>query len=227
VRIYERGEQLMKRIGVVALIIVGLLAVFVGTASGSLPGTHITSADANCAAGTLKVTFHLKDVPAGIDYLAVVNGAAQKSQQGTTDGANQIVVNIPIDCATVCDQTLVADMALAGGDISEDTPFESVLVTCGTPPPSTTSTPSTVQVSGSTVQATTSVPSASRTSSPGGISAVLGASTTHTGGTSAVSGSSLPFTGGTALPLLAIGLAAIGAGTGLVVSGKRRADRRS
>jgi hypothetical protein len=232
----------MKRIGLVALGLLVLSALFAGTAWGSAPGPHVTGATATCDGSALRVTFHLENVPTGMSYLAVVNGAAQKSQTGTTDGSNQIVVDIPGSCPAVCGGSLDVDMSLTAPDFAQDTPFLNIPISCGTPGSSTSTT--TVQTLGSTVQRATTTtttaqqpaatsttlkvsgitavaPSASQATGTGGTSAALGASATRTG-----SGSSLPFTGGSTLPLLAAGLAGIGAGTGLIVTGKRRAAAR-
>lgn len=237
----------MKRIGLVALGLLMFSALIAGTAWGSTPSPHVTGATATCDGSTLRVTFHLENVPSGMSYLAVVNGAAQKSQTGTTNGSNQIVVDVPGSCPAVCGGSLDVDMSLTAPGFAQDTPFLNIPITCGTPATSTSTT--TVQTLGSTVQrattttttvrqpaatsttlkvsgitalASTVAPSASpATGSTGGTSAALGASATRTG-----SGSSLPFTGGSTLPVLAAGLATLGAGAGLVVTGRRRAAAR-
>jgi len=237
----------MKRIGLVALGLLVLPALFAGTAWGSSSGPHVTGATAACDGSALRVTFHLENVPSGMSYLAVVNGAAQKSQTGTTDGSNQIVVDIPGSCPSVCGGSLDVDMSLTARDFAQDTPFLNIPIGCGTPGSSTsttmvqslgstvqptktttttsqqrTATSTTLKVSGITALASTVAPSASQaTGTTGGTSAALGASATRTG-----TGSSLPFTGGSTLPLLVAALAGIGAGTGLVVTGKRRAAAR-
>ena len=79
----------------------------------------------------------MKPAPEWEGRLAVVNGAAQKSQSATTDGSDQIVVDIPGACPTVCGKSLDVDMSLSG-DNGEDTPFLNVPISCVTASPTTT-----------------------------------------------------------------------------------------
>ena len=101
---------------------------------------------------------------------------------------------------------------------------KTLSVTCGTATTTTTkhTTTTMLGVSGAT---TTPTSVARPTTAPTrGSSAVLGASVSASPARASTRGSSLPFTGSATFPLLMTALVALGAGTGLLVTQRRRAE---